>query len=206
MRKFRRNSQINKTTGAIFLLLLIALGIIGYSYSRWQETITIQSTLNMAEFAVYIYGYNNTKGQLSTDKHTLTITDTITPGQTNWTGIIIKNNGTTPATITYEITTNNEAIWTTYFTHNEYFYGPYTTDPSPEVWNNSPTLPPTGGLSTPPELPAKNNLVTWQNITLDNTCPPNAFTAIEITVAYTATFSSWTDTVYVKYTLTLPTP
>jgi hypothetical protein len=79
MRKFRRNSQINKTTGTIFLLLLIALGIIGYSYSHWQETIYIQGTLNTAEFTIYIYDYNNTKGQLSTDKHTLTITLTYPP-------------------------------------------------------------------------------------------------------------------------------
>ena len=204
MRKFRRNSQINKTTGAIFLLLLIALGIIGYSYSHWQKTINIQGTLNMAEITVYIYDYNNTKGQLSTDKHTLTITDTITAGQTNWTGIIIKNNGTTPATIACGITTDNQPIWETYFTHNEYFYGPYTTDPPPEVWNHSPTLPPFGGSSSPPELSAQNKLAAWQSITLSGT-PPDAFT-IEITVAYTATFSSWTDTVYVKYTLTLPTP
>jgi hypothetical protein len=205
MRKFRRNSQINKTTGTIFLLLLIALGIIGYSYSHWQETINIQSTLNMAEFKILIQNYNTTlTAQMSLDNHILELTGTITPGQTIWTGIIIKNNGTTPATITYEITTNNKAIWDTYFTHNEYFYEPYTTDPPPEVWNNSPTLPPTEGLSTPPELPAKNNLVTWQNITLSDT-PTEAFT-IEITVAYTATFSTWTDTVYVKYTLTLPTP
>jgi hypothetical protein len=203
MRKFRRNSQINKTTGTIFLLLLIALGIIGYSYSHWQETINIQSTLNMAEFKILIQDYNTTlTPQMSPNNHTLELTGTITPSQTIWTGIIIKNNGTTPVTITLSITTDNKPVWETYFTHNEYFYGPYESDPPSSVWENSPTLPPTGEQTTPPELPAKNKLVVWQNITLSDT-PTEAFT-IEITVTYTATFSAWTDTVSVIYTLTYP--
>jgi len=203
MRKFRRNSQINKTIGTIFVILTLTLITIGFAYSIWQETINIQTTLNMAEFKILIQNYNTTlTTQMPLDNHILELTGTITPSQTIWTGIIIKNNGTTPATITYEITTNNTLIWDTYFTHNEYFYGPYTTDPPPEVWNNSPTLPPSGALPTPPELSAQNKLVAWQNITLDSNCPPNAFTAIEITVAYTATFQTWTDTVSVIYTLT----
>jgi hypothetical protein len=190
---------------ATFTILLLALAITGYAYSTWIKTINIQGTLNMAEFKIYIQDYNNTKAQLSTDKHTLTITDTITLGQTNWTGIIIKNNGTTPATITYTIITNdiNAEKW---FSNQTHFYGPYATDPPPEVWNSAPTLPPPPpGPSTPPELSAKNKLVAWQNITLSETGPSNAFT-IEITVAYTATFSSWTDTVYVIYTLAFQPP
>jgi hypothetical protein len=138
---------------------------------------------------------------MSPDNHTLELSGTITSSQSIWTGIIIKNNGTTPATITYAITTNNTSIWQTYFTHNEYFYGPYAPNPPSDKWENVPTLPPSGGLSSPPELSAQYSLVAWQNITLNDT--PPAFT-IEITVTYTATFSTWTDTVYVKYTLTYP--
>jgi len=200
MRKFRRNSQINKTTGTIFLLLLIALGIIGYSYSHWQETIYIQGTLNMAEFKILIQDYNITlTAQMSPDNHKLELTGTITSSQSIWTGIIIKNNGTTPATITYTIATNDTEA-EKWFSNQTYFYGPYLTPPS-NVWNNAPSLPPPPpGSSTPPELPAKNKLVIWQNITLSGT-PTHAFT-IKITVTYTATFSSWTDTVSVIYTLT----
>jgi hypothetical protein len=194
---------MNKHILATFTILLFALAITGYTYSTWIKIINIQGTLNIAEFSIFIDDYNNTKAQLSADKHTLEIIDTITPGQTNWTGIIIKNNGTTPITITLI-----PGIWGTYFTHNEYFYGPYTPDPPANVWNNAPTLPPPppGPSSPPPDFPAKNKLVVWQNITLSSNCPPDAFTSIQITVAYTATFSSWTDTVYVIYNLTLQPP
>lgn len=198
---------MNKRILAVFTILIIALAIAGFGYSVWTSTLYIEGTVNLAELSIYIQDYNNTNGQLSADKHTLTITDTITPGQTLWTGIIIKNNSTTPVTITRQITTDNPLIWETNFTHNEYFYGPYLeSDDISGVWNESPTLPPVGEQLTPPETPAKNKLVTWQNITLDSNCPPDAFTTIEITVAYIATFSSWTDTVYVKYTLTFQAP
>ncbi|MGQ9726230.1 MAG: hypothetical protein ACUVQW_04315 [Candidatus Bathycorpusculaceae bacterium] len=193
---------MNKQILATFTILTFALAITGYAYSTWIKTINIQGTLNMAEFSIYIDDYNNTKATLSTDKHTLTITDTITPGQTNWTGIIIKNNGTTPITITYEITTNNTEIWQTKFTHSEHFYGPYTeTDDISTVWDKATTMPPPDGSTTPPiELPAQNMLVVWQNITLSET-PPEPFT-ITITVTYKATFQAWTDTITIIYTLT----
>jgi len=45
MRRIRRNTQINKTMGTTFVILLIALGITGYSYSHWTETIHIQGTI-----------------------------------------------------------------------------------------------------------------------------------------------------------------
>jgi hypothetical protein len=141
---------------------------------------------------------------MSPDNHTLELSGSIIAGdQPIWTGIIIKDNGTTPVSITPGITTNNTSIWTAHFTHNEYFYGPYTPNPPSSVWNNSPTLPPAFGSSSPPQLLAQNTLVAWQNITLDIS-GQDTFTTIEITVAYTATWSTWTDTVYVIYTLTQP--
>jgi hypothetical protein len=45
MRRYRRNNPINKTIGITFLLLMLALSIIGYSYSHWTKTITIQGTI-----------------------------------------------------------------------------------------------------------------------------------------------------------------
>jgi hypothetical protein len=191
---------------AIFTILLSALAITGYTYSTWLETLKIHDTSNIAELSIYIQNYNTTQTwQISPNNHTLELTGSIRPNQTIWTGIIIKNNGTTPAAITYAITTNNTnaGIW---FSNQTHFYGPYATDPPPGVWNNAPTLPPSDGSSSPPELPAQNKLVAWQNITLNINCPQGAFTAIEMTVAYTATFQTWTDTVYVKYTLTYQPP
>jgi len=194
--------RINEKIATLFLICLISLAITGYTYSHWTDIITILGTINTGNLKITIdnqklipnIGYSKTP-----DNKTVTISATITQGWQIWVGIIIKNNGTTPATITYGITPDNQPIWDAYFTHNEYFYGPYLTNPPPEVWNNAPTLPPPGGISTPPELLAQNKLVAWQNITLSGT--PPAFT-IEITVTYTATFHTWTDTVSVIYTLT----
>jgi hypothetical protein len=193
---------MNKQMLVAFTILLLALATTGITYSHWIDTARVQTTANMAKLAIFIQNHNTTQTwTMSPDNHTLELSGTITSSQSIWTGIIIKNNGTTPATITYNIATSNTSIWQTYFTHNEYFYGPYATNPPPNKWENVPTLPPSGGASSPPELSALYRLVAWQNITLSGT--PPAFT-IEITVTYTATFSSWTDTVYVIYTLTYP--
>ena len=190
---------MNKQILATFTILLFALAITGYTYSHWQETINIQSTIETAQFGILIQDHNTTLNwQMSTDNRTLEIQGTIAIGETIWTGIIIKNNGTTPTTITMSITTNdtNTEI---YFSNQTHFYGPYPTIP-PEVWENFPIMPPSDGSTTPPELPAENMLIIWQNITLNDN-PQQPFT-IKITLTYTAEFQSWTDKVSVIYTLT----
>lgn len=45
MRKYRRNTPTNKTI-VFFLLLILALGTIGYSYSLWAKTLYIQGTVS----------------------------------------------------------------------------------------------------------------------------------------------------------------
>ncbi|MEM3696542.1 MAG: hypothetical protein QXQ94_03430 [Candidatus Bathyarchaeia archaeon] len=45
MRRYRRNTPINKTVSITFLTLLLALAITGYSYSHWTEKIHIQGTI-----------------------------------------------------------------------------------------------------------------------------------------------------------------
>jgi hypothetical protein len=193
---------MNKQVLVAFTILLLALATTGITYSHWIDTARVQTTANMAKLAIFIQNHNTTQTwTMSPDNHTLELSGTITSSQSIWTGIIIKNNGTTPATITYTIATNDTEA-EKWFSNQTYFYGPYLTPP-PNVWNNAPSLPPPPpGSSTPPELPALYRLVAWQNITLSGT-PTHAFT-IKITLAYTATFSSWIDTVYVIYTLTYP--
>lgn len=194
---------MSKKVSATFTILLFALAITGFAQSYWQDTVHVQSTINVAELKVYIQDQNTTQTwSMSSHNHRLELAGSITPAQTIWTGIIIKNNGTTPATITFSIATNDTgaAEW---FSNQTYFYGPYKeTDPISTVWDKATTRPPSGGSAAPPELSAKDRLMSWQNITLDGSCPPDAFAAIKITVAYTATFSTWTDTVKVEYTLT----
>lgn len=195
--------RINEKIATLFLICLISLAITGYTYSHWTNIITILGTINTGNLKITIdnqklipdIGYSKTP-----DNKTVTISAEITTGWQIWVGIIIKNNGTTPATITYTIATNDTEA-EKWFSNQTYFYGPYLTPPS-NVWNNAPSLPPPGGASSPPELSTLYRLVAWQNITLSGT-PTHAFT-IKITVTYTATFSSWTDTVSVIYTLTYP--
>ena len=167
---------MNKQILAAFTLLLFALAITGYAYSHWQETVQIQGTAQIAKLEIIIQDYQTTlDSQISQDNHTLNLTGTITPSQSLLTNITIKNNGTTPATITHTITTNNTDLWNTYFTYSQ-------------------------NLTEPYELPAENIVTVLQNITLtDDQLEP--FT-IEVTVTYTATFQSWTDTITINYTLT----
>ena len=45
MSRYERKTQISKTMGISFLLLLLALGTAGYTYSHWREPIYIQGTI-----------------------------------------------------------------------------------------------------------------------------------------------------------------
>jgi hypothetical protein len=193
---------MNKQVSVALAILLVALATTGFTYSHWIDSTNVRTRVNMANLSILIQNQNTTlTWTMSPNNHTLKLSGTIPSDQTKWTGIIIKNNGTTPATITYAITTNNSEIWEKYFTHKEYFYGPYSTDPPANVWNNAPTLPPLGNVPLPLDLLPQERMVAWQNITRNDLPPP--FT-IEITVAYTATWSTWTDMVSVIYTLTYP--
>jgi hypothetical protein len=195
---------MSKKISAAFTILLFALAITGFGQSYWQDTVHIRGTFNVADLKIYIQDQNTTQTwSMSPDNHRLELTGSIKPAQTIWTGIIIKNNGTTPATITFSILTNDTGA-EKWFSNQTYFYGPYKeTDSISTVWDKATTKPPSGGSPAPPELSVKDRLVSWQNITLDGACPSYAFTAIKITVGYTATFSTWADAVYVEYTLTL---
>jgi hypothetical protein len=195
---------MNKKISATFTILLFALAITGFAQSYWQDTVHIRGTFNVAELKICIQDQNTTQTwSMSPDNDRLELTGSISPAQTLWTGIIIKDNGTTPATNTFSIVTHDSGA-EKWFSNQTYFYGPYKeTDSISTVWDKATTKPPSGGSPAPPELSAKDRLVSWQNITLDGARPLYAFTAIKITVAYTATFSTWADTVYVEYTLTL---
>ena len=166
---------MNKKLLAPLTTILFALAITGYAYTHWQETIQIQGTAQIAKLEIIIQDYQTTlDSQISQDNHTLNLKGTITQNQPILTNITIKNSGTTPATITHTITTNNTDLWNTYFTYSQ-------------------------NLTEPYELPAENIITIMQNITL--TGDPPTFT-IEVTVTYTATFQSWTDTITINYTLT----
>ena len=164
---------MNKQMLAAFTILLFALAITGYAYSHWQKTIQIQGTTEIAKLEITIQDCQTQLQITYQDSHTLNLSGTIT-SQSLLTNITIKNNGTTPATITHSLTTNNTSLWETYFTYNQNITDNY-------------------------ELLAENTVIAQQNITLNDA--PQTFT-IEVTVTYTATFQSWTDTITINYILT----
>ena len=106
MRKFRRKNQISKTLSLTFLILLLALGIAGYSYSHWAETITIQGTITTAKTKTASIRIMKTLNGSFTNPSTGN--DTTTPTQyiavaANFTTkfqliITVENNGTVPIT------------------------------------------------------------------------------------------------------------
>jgi len=194
---------ITQKTTTLFLICLIALAITGYTYSHWTDIVTILGTANMAHLEITI---ENEKlipdiGHVKyPDNKTVYISTTITASWEIWVGIIIKNKGTLPVTITYEVTANKP---NTYFSNKTYFYGPYATTPPSEVWcdlNQTNPPPPNGGTDPPIDLPADNRLVVWQKIWLKDS-PPAGYT-ITITSDYFATFGGWYDSVAVVYHLT----
>lgn len=166
---------MNKQILAPLTILLFALAITGYAYTRWQETLQIQGTTQTAKLEIIIQNYQTPLQTLYQDSHKLNLTGSITLNQPILTNITIKNNGTTPTTITHSITTNNTYLWQQYFIYNQNLTDNY-------------------------ELLSGNTVVAQQNITLTDT-PPLPF-AIEVTVTYTATFASWIDTITITYILT----
>jgi len=196
---------ITQKTAALFLICLIALAITGYTRSHWTDIVTIFTTANMGHLEITIENEKliPTRDYSKLKNKTITIYEDITTNWQIWVGITIKNNGTLPATITYQITTNNP-LYESYFGNETHLYGPYTTTPPSEVWcdlNETNPPPPTGEQPTPINLSPDERLVVWQKIWL-KTALPTDFTSITITSEYKATLSGWHDAVAVIYHLT----
>jgi hypothetical protein len=108
MRKYRRNTPINKTISITFLTLLLALAITGYSYSHWTETIHIQGTITTAKQKIASVRImktlngsftNATTGEdITTPTNLIHVADANNPGWPTKFQLIItvENNGTVP--------------------------------------------------------------------------------------------------------------
>jgi len=201
----RRKQQkgINQKISALFLVCLVSLAITGYTYSHWTDILTIVGNIQTGKIEITIdnqklipdIGYSKTP-----DNKTVTISTEITTGWQIWVGIIIKNKGTVPVTITYKLTTSDKTH-EIYFRNETHFYGPYTTIP-PQVWDNlnQTNPPPPSGEQTPPiDLPAGDKLVVWQKIRLEEP-PPTSFT-INVYSEYFGTLGTWQDWCEVIYYL-----
>jgi hypothetical protein len=175
MRKYR-NNPINKTTGAIFVLLMLALSTVGYSYSLWSKTLTIQGNISTA------------KAQLTITSDTLLIPDIddfnsthpihyyLTPGNltliadcesvtgTEWTiiiGLIVKNNGTMPIYLTDTAISFNTSA--SNFNVTKYYYSFDSSKWDGIAFSYFP-LP--GDVSPPIQLDVNDQAITWTVIQL----------------------------------------
>jgi len=199
----RKQLRINQKISALFLVCLMSLAITGYAYSHWTDILTIIGNIQTGKIEITIdnqklipdIGYSKTP-----DNKTVTISAEITTGWQIWVGIIIKNKGTVPVTITHELTTSDKTH-EIYFRNEIHFYGPYTTVP-PQVWDdlNQMNLPPPSGEQTLPiDLPAGDKLVVWQKIRLEE--PPSTSFTINIHSEYLGTLGPWQDWCEVIYYL-----
>jgi hypothetical protein len=193
---------INEKIASLFLVCLISLAITGYAYSHWTDILTIFGNIQTGNLKItidnekFICDYTIHTSKLN--NKTVNILADITANWEIWVGIIIKNKGTVPATINYEITTNNQP-YESYFENDTRFYGPYTTTPPHELWEGFDPLNPPPGETPPIELPTNNRLVVWQKLWLTD-APPEDF-SITITSEYKATLGIWHSEVAVIYYL-----
>jgi len=170
MRKYR-NNPINKTTGAIFVLLILALSTIGYSYSLWSKTLTIQGKISTAKAQLTITSdkllipdtddFNSTHPihyYLTSDNLTL-IADCENVTGTEWTiiiGLIVKNNGTMPIYLTDTAINFNTSSSNFYVT--KYYY---SFDSSKWDGIAFSDIPLSGDVSLPIQLDVNDQAITW---------------------------------------------
>jgi hypothetical protein len=176
MRNYRRNNPINKTTGIVFILLVLALSTVGYSYSLWSKTLTIQGKVSTAKAQLTITShkllipdidnFNSTHPihyYLTSDNLTLVADcENITGEWTIVIGLIVKNNGTMPiyltdTAISFNTSASNFQV-TTYY---------YTFDSSKWDGITFGDIPLSGDVSPPIQLDVNDQAITWTVIQLN---------------------------------------
>ena len=176
MRRYRRNNPINKTTGIIFVLLMLTLGATGYSYSLWSKTLTIQGNITTAKAQLIITShkllipnvdFNGTHPihyYVTSDNLTL-VADCENVTGAEWTikiGLIVKNNGTMPiyftkTAINFNTSALNFQVTTYNYTFNSAYWDALTFD----------DVPPLGSITTPIQLEPNDQAIIWTIIQLN---------------------------------------
>ena len=144
----RRKQQIPKLA-ALILIPIIALAILGITYSHWQEKLYITGTVTTGRWhqsigsdkVVKPVGYDETRSitdQIIDEAQTLQLTcANISDGWHIWTGLVIHNDGTVPTSTEQPIIRFTGAEgYEQNFNINTYFYGPYERGGHIEVWGN----------------------------------------------------------------------
>ena len=177
MRSYRRNNPINKTTGIVFILLILTLSTAGYSYSLWSKTLTIQGNISTAKAQLIITShkllipdiddFNSTYPihyYVTSDNLTLIADcENVTGGE--WTikiGLLLKNNGTMPIYLTETAIAFNTSAAnfqvTTYY---------YSFDSAKWDGLAFEDVPPSGNVGPPIQLEPNDQAITWTVIQLN---------------------------------------
>jgi hypothetical protein len=124
----------------LFMVLVIALSIVGFTYAHWGDTVRIEGRVRMAHILVGIKSekvlisqgvkeqYNSSvEWEVSPDEHTLEINSTnLGPCWYIWVGLVMQNQGPLPGQIKPpEYIFEDTYGFQDYFETTEYFYGPY---------------------------------------------------------------------------------
>jgi len=193
-RRFRQHTP--KLT-ALILIPLIALAILGITYSHWQQILTITGTITTGKWGteigsykvLYPHGYDEQmpiSDQLLSGNQTLQITiENTTSSWYMWVGLVIPNDGILPAQVKtpiYKYLLNSINI-ESYFTNTTYFYGPFDRGDFNTVWDGTQIkdLPPPEStnppFTTPPPqtppitLETSQKAIIWTKITFKTTDP-----------------------------------
>jgi hypothetical protein len=176
----RKNNPITKTTGIVFVLLILALSTVGYSYSLWSKTLTIQGKVSTAKAELIITSGKLLIPDIDDFNSTHPIHYYVTSGNLTlvadcenvageWTiiiGLIVKNNGTMPiyltdTAISFNTSSSNFDVATYY----------YTFDSSKWDGITFGDIPLSGNVSPPIQLDLNDRAITWTviHLTADTT-------------------------------------
>jgi hypothetical protein len=189
-RNYRQHTQ--KLT-ALILIPLIALAILGITYSHWQETLTITGTIKTGYVNLVIgsekvlvptgegYDENHPITYYKTsDKHTLIVTcKNVTNGWRIAIGLLMHNEGTLPLNVEgVSLTLEDAEGVMQYFNITTYYYGPYPTGTNFNrlgAWDGIKIgdIPVNGYVPPPIPLNPCQHAISWTTISYNGTQPLN---------------------------------
>jgi len=187
----RRHRQHGEKITALTLIPIIALAILGITYSHWQQTLTITGTIKTGYVNLVIgsekvlvpqgegYDENHAVTYYKTsDNYTLVVTCVnVTRGWRIAIGLLMHNEGTLPLNVkNVSLTLENVEGIMEYFNITTYYYGPYPTGTNFNqlgAWNGIKidNIPVDGNVTTPILLDPCQHAISWTLIQFNTTNP-----------------------------------
>jgi len=197
----RRYGQHTQKLTALMLIPLIAMVILGITYSHWQQTLSITGTVTTGKWhqsigsdkVVKPVGYDENRSIIDTilpDNQTLQLLcANVSDCWHIWAGLVIHNDGTVPTSVDAPIIQIIGADgYQQNFTINTYFYGPYERGRHTEVWGKvkMDDLPFTPWKEAGIILNPEKTAVIWIEFKFDYTDPELVINpvGIRVTIQY----------------------